>query len=121
MSVIVWSLALIATHPEVQRRAHEELDKVIGRRTWPSTEDEEQLPYIRATIKEVQRVRPPFLVPPSHTSTEDFVYKGYYIPKGTGLVLNLHTLHLNQERYPNAWVPTRFLLLCKLFLIYHAQ
>jgi cytochrome P450 len=35
------------------------------------------------------------------------VYNGYYIPKGTGLVLNVHTLHRNEERYPNAWVSTR--------------
>jgi cytochrome P450 len=86
----------------VQGRAHEELDRVIGKQAWPSAEDEKQLPYVRAIIKEVQRVRPAFLVPAPHTSTEDFVYNGYYIPKGTGLVLNMYTLHRNEQRYPDA-------------------
>lgn len=92
----------------MQKRAHEELDKIIGRATWPTVEDEKQLPYLRAVIKEVQRVHPAFLVPTPHISTEDFVYNGYYIPKGTGMVMNLHTLHRNEERYPNAWVSTQF-------------
>ena len=108
------------SHPDVQRRAHEELDKVVGRQTWPSAEDEKQLPYIRAIIKEVQRLRPAFMVPAPHTSTDDFVYDGYYIPKGAGLVLNLHSLHRNEERYPDAWVPS-FFLLYGLLLIYHLQ
>ena len=105
----------------MQRRAHEELDQVIGRLTWPSAEDEKQLPYIRAIIKEVQRVRPAFLVPAPHTSTEDFVYEGHYIPKGTGLVLNLCTLHRDEERYPNAWVPIFSVHAICLILIYHVQ
>ena len=86
----------------MQRRAHEELDKVTGRQTWPSAEDEKQLPYIRAIIKEVQRLRPAFLVPAPHASTEDFVYNGYYIPKGTCMVLNVHDLNRNVERYHDA-------------------
>ena len=90
----------------MQKRAHEELDKVIGRQSWPSAEDEKQLPYIGAIIKEVQRFRPAFLVPTPHTSTEDFVYDGYYIPKGAALVLNIYTLHRDEERYPDAWVPS---------------
>jgi hypothetical protein len=92
----------------VQRRAHEEIDKVIGRHTWPSAEDEKQLPYIRAIIKEVQRLRPPFVVPAPHSSTEDFLYNGYYIPKGTCLVMNTQALNRNEKRYHNAWVPTQF-------------
>jgi hypothetical protein len=52
--IIQWFLALIPSHPEVQARAHEELDRVIGREHWPSAEDEIRLPYIRAIIKEVR-------------------------------------------------------------------
>jgi hypothetical protein len=42
------------SHPEIQARAHEELDRVVGRKHWPTTEDEERLPYCRAIIKEVK-------------------------------------------------------------------
>ena len=50
----MWFLALISSHPEVQARAHTELDNVVGRDCWPDSDDEQRLPYIRAIIKEVR-------------------------------------------------------------------
>ena len=47
-------MAIISSRPEVQARAHAELDSVVGRDGWPSAEDEQHLPYIRAIIKEVR-------------------------------------------------------------------
>ncbi|RDB24652.1 hypothetical protein Hypma_008227 [Hypsizygus marmoreus] len=49
--IIQWFLALIPSHPEVQARAHEELDRVIGRDRWPTAEDEPNLPYIRPSLR----------------------------------------------------------------------
>jgi len=37
-----------------------------------------------------------------HYTTQDFTYKGMYIPKDTGVVLNCYTLHHNEERYPDS-------------------
>jgi Cytochrome P450 len=55
----------MSSRPEVQARAHAELDTVIGRDYWPTAEDEQSLPYIRAIIKEVRPSgstgRPPIL------------------------------------------------------------
>lgn len=43
-------------HPEKQAKAQEELDKVIGRGTrLPEYEDEPNLPYLSALLKEVMR------------------------------------------------------------------
>ncbi|KAG6855791.1 hypothetical protein H0H87_010804 [Tephrocybe sp. NHM501043] len=109
--IIQWFLALIPSHPEVQLRAHEELDRVIGRDRWPTAEDESNLPYIRAVIKEVERVHAPFWMATPHCASEDFVYNKMYIPKNTVVVLNCYTLHHNEERYPDAHTfnPDRFL------------
>ncbi|KAG5729753.1 Cytochrome P450 2F2 [Termitomyces sp. T112] len=109
--LIQWFLALISSHPEVQARAHQELDRVVGRDRWPTAEDEASLPYIRAVIKEVQRVHAPFWMATPHCSSEDFVYKGMFIPKETVVVLNCFTLHHNEERYPDPYTfnPDRFL------------
>ena len=52
----MWFLALITSYPDVQAKAHAELDMVIGRDYWPSAEDEQRLPYIRAIIKEVRTI-----------------------------------------------------------------
>jgi len=109
--VILWFLALISSHPEVQARAHAEFDKVIGRDYWPSAEDEQRLPYIRAIVKEVERAHSPFWLATPHFSTEDFVYNGMYIPKNTALILNCYEIHHNEDKYPDSFAfnPDRFL------------
>lgn len=43
--------------PEVVKKAHEELDRVIGCGRYPTWEDEPNLPFIRAMIKEQHRWR----------------------------------------------------------------
>ena len=48
-----WFSALIPASPETQRKAQAELDRVVGRERMPSLEDEKDLPYCRAIIKEV--------------------------------------------------------------------
>ncbi|THH32131.1 hypothetical protein EUX98_g2072 [Antrodiella citrinella] len=109
--IIQWFMALLPAHPEVQRRAHEELDAVVGQDSWPTAEDEARLPYCRAIIKEVLRVHAPFWMATPHYSTEDFVYKGYFIPKSTSIVLNCYTLHHDERRYPDAhaFSPERYI------------
>lgn len=43
----------------------------------------------------------PFWMGTPHCSDEDFVYKGYYIPKNSVMILNVYALHHNEERYPD--------------------
>ncbi|KAF8708054.1 cytochrome P450, partial [Rhizoctonia solani] len=47
------------TNPEVQTKAQEELDCVLGRGVLPKVLDQERLPYIRCLISEVFRLYPP--------------------------------------------------------------
>lgn len=51
-------LALLL-HPEVQRKAQDEIDAVTGRKRLPTFEDRPSLPFIDALCKEVIRWRPP--------------------------------------------------------------
>lgn len=46
-------LALV-THPEVQKKAQEEIDRVVGNDRAPVLEDIEHLPYCQAIILEVR-------------------------------------------------------------------
>jgi len=43
--------------PAVQRRAQEEIDRVVGRSRLPSFADMKHLPYIQAIVNEVGFVR----------------------------------------------------------------
>ncbi|EMD86767.1 hypothetical protein COCC4DRAFT_62966 [Bipolaris maydis ATCC 48331] len=59
-SIIQWFSAPIPSYLHVQRWAHEELDRVVGRDRLPNLGDEASLPYCRAIVKEVERCHNPF-------------------------------------------------------------
>lgn len=71
----------------------------------------ENLPYIRAVIEEVHRMRPvgPLGVP--HAASEDVLYKGYRIPKGTIIMHNTWAVFHSEELYddPYTFNPDRWL------------
>ncbi|KAI1246526.1 hypothetical protein MGN70_013426 [Eutypa lata] len=110
-SIMQWFSALIPSHPEIQKRAQEELDRVVGRDRLPNVEDEANLPYCHAIIKEVERCHNPFWLGTPHVASEDFTYQGQFIPKGTVVVLNTWTMHHDEHRYPNpmSFNPDRYL------------
>ncbi|KAF2017474.1 cytochrome P450 [Aaosphaeria arxii CBS 175.79] len=107
-SIMQWFSALIPAYPEVQKRAQEELDRVVGRHRLPTVEDEENLPYCHAIIKEVERCHNPFWLGTPHVASEDFVYEGKLISKGTVVVLNTWTMHHDKKRWSNPDNPSEF-------------
>ncbi|KAF7977304.1 hypothetical protein HWV62_4283 [Athelia sp. TMB] len=106
----VFILAMLA-HPEVQRKAHAELDSVIGKAQLPTFKDRGSLPYVTAVAKEVLRWEPvaPLAVP--RKVRVDSEYKGYRIPKGSIVFQNSWALLHDEKTYPNplAFNPERFL------------
>ena len=53
-----WLSLAMLLNPEVQARAQQELDAVVGRTRIPTFADMPHLPYIGAMVKEVVRWRP---------------------------------------------------------------
>lgn len=98
-SALQWFVALMASHPDAQARAHAELDAVVGRDSLPDIKDQPALPYTRAVIKEVQRLHSPFWMATPHASTADFVYNGMYVPRGAVLIMNCFAMHHDAARY----------------------
>ncbi|KAH6905484.1 cytochrome P450 98A3 [Coprinopsis sp. MPI-PUGE-AT-0042] len=101
----------LAMHPEVQLKAHAEIGRVVGHDRLPHLNDLEQLPYIKAILKELARwhVVTPFTVP--HLSREDDEYKGYFIPKGTVILPNAWAILNNPKVFvnPRQFNPERYL------------
>lgn len=81
-------LLCMVLHPEAVTQAQKELDEVIGPHRLPTWEDEKNLPYVRALIKEVLRWRPVNKFGMPHATSEDDWYNGYFIPKGSVVMLN---------------------------------
>jgi cytochrome P450 len=88
-------------HPDVQSRALAEINAVCGD-TVPSFEHRPLLPYIDAICREVLRWRPivPLGVP--HMTSQDDVYEGYFIPKGSLVMVNAWAISQDESLYPDA-------------------
>ncbi|RPD61614.1 cytochrome P450 [Lentinus tigrinus ALCF2SS1-6] len=101
----------MSLNPEVLRKAHVELDAIVGPSRLPDFSDCEQLVYVNAIIKEVMRWHTvvPLSVP--HCTTEDDELHGYFIPAGTVLLPNtwacMHDLDIFEA--PDEFRPERFI------------
>ncbi|KAF2092853.1 cytochrome P450 [Rhizodiscina lignyota] len=98
-------------YPEIVTGAHEELDRAVGSSRMPEFSDEPNLPYIRAMAKETLRWRASTKIGPAHATTQDDWYEGYFIPKGTAIVLNWWAIHMDEKRWedPERFDPRRYL------------
>jgi cytochrome P450 len=76
-------------NPDVQRRAQEEIDRVVGRDRLPDFGDRDRLPYINAMVKESLRWHPVTPMGIAHSLMEDDSYDGYHIPKGSVIMPNV--------------------------------
>lgn len=86
-SLMTFFLAM-TVFPEVQKRAQEELDRVIGSGRLPVSADKERLPYIEAVVKETHRWHPVLPMGLAHASDQEDLFRGYRIPKGALLMPN---------------------------------
>ncbi|KAF9237425.1 cytochrome P450 [Melanogaster broomeanus] len=97
-------------YPEVFKKAQAEIDAEIGADRLPNFDDRDSLPYVNAVCKELLRwnVVTPLVI---HATSEDDVYEGYLIPKGSVLIGNVWQVLSNAETYPEPQVfkPERFL------------
>ncbi|EIW77879.1 cytochrome P450 [Coniophora puteana RWD-64-598 SS2] len=88
-----------ALHPEIQTRVQAEIDAVVGRDRAPTFDDENSLPLVRAFVQEMHRWRPIAPTGLSHYTTDDVIWNGYCIPKGTTVWGN----HWAISRDPEFW------------------
>ncbi|CAG0919147.1 unnamed protein product [Notodromas monacha] len=107
-----YSFILLAQYRDVQNKCQEQLDEVVGRDRLPSWEhDKPRLPYLEATVREIQRFADivPLGVP--HLASADTEFRGYLIPKGSWIVPNLNAVHRDPKQWtnPEAFEPKRFL------------
>ncbi|KDN34376.1 hypothetical protein RSAG8_12542, partial [Rhizoctonia solani AG-8 WAC10335] len=110
-NVLVKFVAAMVLNPEVQSKAQQEIDSVLGSLRLPTIADEERLPYVRNLILETLRWHPVLPTAVPHVCYEDDVYRSYDIPKGTVLIGNVWAMSRDESIYkdPEAFNPDRFL------------
>ncbi|KAF7333382.1 putative cytochrome P450 [Mycena venus] len=98
------------------KKAHEEIDRVVGGDRLPTLDDLENMPYIRAMILETHRFRPvaPLSIPHSTQAAEE--YQGYIIPKDSTIFVNVwgifHDPGFLSALFddPEKFIPERYIL-----------
>ncbi|XP_077133888.1 cytochrome P450 2D15-like isoform X2 [Ranitomeya variabilis] len=110
-STMRWAVLFMLLYPDVQSKVQEEIDRVIGRERKPTMGDVLQMPYTNAVIHEVQRFGDisPLALP--HMTYRDMEIKGYLIPKGTTIIINLSSVLKDPEVWekPLQFYPKHFL------------
>ncbi|KAF7331084.1 O-methylsterigmatocystin oxidoreductase [Mycena venus] len=99
----------MALYPNVQKRAQDEIDTVVGLDRMPVIADMPQLPFIQALIKETLRWHPPVPLSIPHRTTQDDIYEGFFIPKDTIVFPNIWAITRDTSN-PEEFNPDRFLL-----------
>ncbi|MFS7894409.1 putative valine N-monooxygenase [Helianthus anomalus] len=104
-NAIEWAISEMIDKPTILKRAVEELDHVVGCQKLVEECDLPQLNYLKACIKETFRLHPFIHFVPPHVSTMDTTVAGYFIPKGSHVILSRFGLGRN----PNVWAnPLQF-------------
>ncbi|KAJ3831839.1 cytochrome P450 [Lentinula raphanica] len=97
--------------PESQKKAQQELDRVVGKNRLPDFTDRDSLPYIGAILYETMRWQP--IVPEglSHVVTEENLYKGYRIPKNSTVIPNIWAMMHDEQTFedPFTFNPDRYI------------
>ena len=112
MTTFILAMTVFGRDGGILARAQEELDRVVGRRRSPTWDDEPNLPYVRAVVKETFRWRPVAVLGGTpHANTEDDIYNGFFIPKGTTILSNFWAMNHNEAYFPepHTFRPERYL------------
>jgi cytochrome P450 len=108
-NALAFALMLLGDHPEVDARAHLEIEKALKGKT-PNADDVSALPFLEAIVKETLR-----LYPPAHIigreATRDLTLGPWAVPRGTSVLMSPWALHHEPEFWldPHSFRPDRWL------------
>ena len=94
-----WAITNLLNHPNILKKARDEIDSQIGEEKLIKESDVSKLHYLQSIISETLRLYPaaPLLVP--HMSSADCTIGGYDVPNGTMLLVNAWAI----LRDPKVW------------------
>jgi cytochrome P450 len=105
-----WAMALLLNHPDMLKKAQEEIDAQVGQSRLLDKNDLPHLPYLHCIINETLRLYPaaPMLLP--HEASADFRIHGYDVPAGSMLLVNAYAIHRDPLIWdkPEEFRPERF-------------
>ncbi|KAK7412968.1 hypothetical protein VNO78_04768 [Psophocarpus tetragonolobus] len=94
-----WLLSNLLNHPEVLKKAREEIDTQVGKDRLLNESDLPKLPYLRKVVLETLRLYPPAPILIPHVASEDINIEGYNVPRNTIVIINGWAM----QRDPKLW------------------
>ena len=104
-----WTWHLLAGHPEIEEKLHEELRETLGGRA-PEMSDLPKLRYADAVVKESTRLYPP-VWGFGREALQDCEIGGFHVPRGTQVVMSQWIMHRDARYFPSpeSFRPERWL------------
>lgn len=96
-NALSWTFFLLAQHPEITDRLHEEVDRVLEGRA-PTVADLPLMPYAKNVIQESMRIYPPAWITDRMAEGDDEIC-GYRVRAGTHIFVSPWATH----RHPRYW------------------
>lgn len=111
VSTVTSFVLAMSLFPEVQLKAQEEIDRIVGTGKLPQFDDREKLPYVNALVKESFRWLPVVPIGTTHVAEEEIIYGEYRIPKGAYLLPAIWWFLHDPQTYvdPSSFDPNRYL------------
>ncbi|CAI0419861.1 unnamed protein product [Linum tenue] len=111
-ATVIWSMTYLMKNPVAMGKAQKEVRLAIGKKDFVNEQDIQQLPYLKAVVKETMRLQPPapLLVP--RESTQKCSLGGYEIPAKTAVHINAWAIGRDPEAWrenPEEFKPERFI------------
>ncbi|KAL2061086.1 hypothetical protein VTL71DRAFT_9138 [Oculimacula yallundae] len=98
-SILITLIQMLCAYPDCLKRAHAEIDMVVGEGRTPVWDDFPKLPFVNQLIKETQRFRPATPIAFPHKALEDIWIDGKLLPKGATIIANITGLHSDANRF----------------------
>jgi cytochrome P450 len=107
-ALLAWVLYLLAVHPEIKKKAQEEVDLVL-RGDLPTSDGIAELNYLDQIIKETLRLYPPIHAA-NRVAEKDVDIQGCPVEQGRRVMFSYYLTHRDQQVWedPERFDPTRF-------------
>ncbi|GLU10738.1 hypothetical protein SLE2022_275240 [Rubroshorea leprosula] len=100
-----WAMANLLNHPDVLKKARDEIDAQVGDERLMDETDVPNLHYLKNIISETLRLYPPTPVLVPHFSSSDCTVGGYDVLRDTIVLVNAYAIHRDQKSWED---PTSF-------------
>ncbi|KAK1440412.1 hypothetical protein QVD17_06239 [Tagetes erecta] len=110
-SSIEWAMSELIRHPHTMKRLQQEVTEVAKGKPMITEDDIEDMPYLKAVLKETLRLHIPLPLLVPHEAMDDVNVMGYDLKKGTQVMINGWAIGRDPSIWEDAeeFKPERFL------------